>query len=347
MKLIKLFMLSLALLTSHTFADIAGKPVILVHGFQFTDLQNSPPDEQFLLQQSREYFGDFWSQRANKHHYWSSAQRVSGGIKDQFKRHFEDLEASGLCMQGCVWVTHSTGDLVLRDALSRLGQWGIDQNRVKVLAVIDFAGAGGGTELADLASNVANGNGLFDFTVRQVVRAFLGVDPSDSGLGVVNDLRPANARNIAQGNQGIPRLRFVGTGNEFAGITKPFILGKSDSVVPLHSACGAARKGDYESCSSGIRNNGRLLRSRAPSSLLANHFPILMGERVNHNGHISDSPVGGVYAPVINNVSANGIVVDFAESTGRRWWSWGAKVRSVDNTTNKSMSRNVYETLNN
>ncbi|MFC4701149.1 hypothetical protein ACFO4O_13325 [Glaciecola siphonariae] len=338
---------TLLFVSTGCYAAIAGKPVILVHGFQFTDLQNTPPNEAFLLQQSRNYFSDYWTSRADEHHYYSSADRVSGGVKDQFKRHFERLEASGLCIQGCVWVTHSTGDLVLRDALNRLGQWGIDRNRVKVLAVIDFAGAGGGTELADLAANVASGGGFVDFTIRQVVRAFLGVDPSSSGLGVVNDLRPTNARRIAQGNQGVPRLRFVGTGSEFAGITKPFIQGEDDSVVPLHSACGSNRKGDYNSCSSGIRNNGVLRSARAPSALLANHFPVLIGERVNHSQHINNDRVGGVYAPIINNVSANGLVIDFAESTGRRWWSWGARVRSVDNSNRKSMSANVYDTLNN
>nr|WP_136250558.1 hypothetical protein [Ningiella ruwaisensis] len=347
MKLAKLLLISLLCFSANALSAIAGKPVILVHGFNFSDLQDTPPNEQFLLQQSREYFGDFWTNRADRHHYFSSVDRVSGGIKDQFKRHFQELEASGLCMQGCVYVTHSTGDLVLRDALSRLGQWGIDQNRVKVLTVIDFAGAGGGTELADLAANVATGGGLVDFTVRQVVRAFLGVDPSSAGLGVVNDLRPANARRIAQSNQGVPRLRFVGTGTEYAGITKPFILGKDDSVVPLHSACGANRSDNYESCSSSIRNNGVLRSSRAPSAFLSNHYPILMGERVNHSQHINNDRVGGIYAPIINNVSANGIVIDFDETTSRRWWSWGARVRSVDDSDDKSMSQNVFDTLNN
>lgn len=347
MKLLRLFILSLVCISASATASIAGKPLILVHGFNFTDLQNTPPNEQFLLQQSREYFGDFWTARADRHHYYSSADRVSGGVKDQFRRHFQELESSGLCINGCVFVTHSTGDLVLRDALNRLGQWGIDKNRVKVLTVIDFAGAGGGTELADLAANVATGGGFVDFTVRQVVRAFLGVDPTSSGLGVVNDLRPVNARNIAQGNQGVPRLRFVGTGTEFLGITKPFMPGKDDSVVPLHSACGSNRAASYDSCSSGIRNNGVLRSASAPSALLASHYPILMGEKVNHSQHINNDRVGGIYAPITNNVSANGIVVDFDESTGRKWWSWGARVRSVDDSQRKSMSENVFDTLNN
>ncbi|MFQ3322577.1 MAG: hypothetical protein ACI90U_000389 [Pseudomonadales bacterium] len=35
---------------------------------------------------------------------------------------FQALAASGIGQAGCVFVTHSTGDLALRYALSKLGQ---------------------------------------------------------------------------------------------------------------------------------------------------------------------------------------------------------------------------------
>ena len=347
MKTKALLLLALAFMASSVNASINGKPVILVHGFQVEDLQDTPPNEAFLQQRSVEYFGEFWSQRADRHHYFSSADRVRGGIKDQFKRHFERLQSNGLCAQGCIWVTHSTGDLVLRDALSRLGQWGIDQNRVKVLAVVDLAGAGGGTELADLAVTVSEGGGFIQNSIRTVVGLFLGVSVVPDNLGVVNDLRPATARSIAPQNQAFPRLRFTGTGSAFAGLSKPFILGSDDSVVPLHSACGSRFVGNYESCDRNIRVNGQLKSSRAPSALLHNHFVVLMGERADHFEVITDDRAGGNYATVINDRTFNGVRVDFDDVIERKWWSWFTKVRTLRNGDRKSMSRHVYETLDN
>jgi hypothetical protein len=347
MKTRALLVLLFGMLAGTVQAGINGKPVILVHGFQMDDLQNIPPNEAYLNQRSIDYFGDFWTQRADDHHYFSSAERVSGGIKNQFKRHFQELENNGKCAQGCIWVTHSTGDLVLRDALSRLGQWGIDQNRVKVLAVIDLAGAGGGTELADLAVTVSQSSGFIQSSIRVVVGLFLGLDVVPENLGVVNDLRPSAARSIAPQNLAFPRLRFVGTGSAFASLTKPFIEGSDDSVVPLHSACGARYVGNYESCSRSIQVNGKLSSSRAPSSLMFNNYVVLMGESADHFEVITDDRAGGNYATVVNDATFNGVRVDFDDVTERKWWSWFTKVRTLRNGDRKSMSRHVYETLDN
>jgi hypothetical protein len=328
-------------------ASLAGKPLILVHGFQFDVIQNPSTDEGFLQQRSEEYFNEFWTSRAEVHHFWPSSERVSGGIKDQFRRHFQALENSGLCIDGCVWLTHSSGDLVLRDALSRLGQWGIDRDRVKVLAVLDIAGAGGGTELADLAVDVSQSSGFFNSVIRNVVELFVGFNPRSQNLGVVNDLRPATARNIAINNQPFPRLRFVGTGSTFLGVTRPFLEGAGDSIVPLHSSCGARSQGDFLSCVNSIRPNGKLARTRAPASLYFNHYPILMGENTDHFEAIADNRDGSEFATVINNVSANGLVIDFDDQTRKRWWSFGARVRTLRNGNEKSLSRHIFETLDN
>ena len=347
MKIKIIFITVLMLLSVNVHASIAGKPVILVHGLQFDDLQSPLTSNADMLERSREYFGDFWTQRGDIHHFWSTSQRVSGGIKDQFRQHFENLEASGQCANGCIWVTHSTGDLVLRDALSRLGQWGIDRNRVRVLAVIDLAGAGGGTELADLAISVAEGGGLITAATRGVVSLFVGFDVNGQNLGVVNDLRPAAARNIAKSNQPYPRLRFAGTGSEFLSVTKPFISGSDDSVVPLHSACGALRKGSFDSCSTSITNNGILTSANGPSSFIFNHFPIIMAERTGHNDMRTSATNGGIYATIINNASFNGLNVDFDDSTRRRFFAFGRRVRTLNNGSSKSISGHIFDTLNN
>lgn len=342
-----MIILSMLMMVSiNTHATLAGKNLILVNGFRAGDLQEAPTSGAQLQALSEEYFTEFWTSRAEIHHFWSSADRVTGGIKDQFRSHFEELEENGLCVDGCIYVTHSTGDLVLRDALSRLGQWGIDQNRVKILLVLDLAGAGGGTELADVAATVANGGNLATAALSGVASAFLGFDISSGNLGVLTDLRPARARAIATTNQAFPRLRFAGTGTEFIGITKPFILGSDDSVVPLHSACASRTRDSFESCSRSVRANGELRSSDGPSSFLFNNFVVLMGASTGHGSHISNIRDGEL-TTVTNDQAFGGLNVDFSTTTSRRFQNFFRRVRIVNGSASRSMSANIFNTLNN
>lgn len=342
----KVFLLAASLLFSVTgHAKLAGKNVVLVHGFQSGDLSN-PPSTTKQKQNANDYWNAYWGARSESKLYWSSASRVTGGIKDSIRSQIKQLEANRTCASGCVFVTHSTGDLVVRDALSRLGQWGVNSSNFKVLAVLDFAGAGGGTEIADVAFNVANGSGVINAVQKGAVNLFLGFTPTTSTIGVLNDLRPSQARSTATSSNATPRLRFVGAGDQFLRVTKGFIKGYDDSVVPFHSACGSRTAGDYESCNRSIRTNGQLKSSRAPSSLYANHYPVLMGDDTDHSEAISSSRSGD-FAPVVNDRTFNGIRADFNDYTERKWWSWWTKVRLVRNGSNKSLSANVYDTLNN
>ncbi len=342
----KVFLLVASLLFSVTgHAKLAGKNVVLVHGFQAGDLSN-PPNISKQQQNANSYWNSYWGSRAEAKLYWSSASRVTGGIKDSIRTQIKQLEANRTCASGCVFVTHSTGDLVLRDALTRLGQWGVNSNNFRVLAVLDFAGAGGGTEIADVAFNVANGSGIINSVQKGAVNLFLGFTPTTSAIGVLNDLRPTIARSTAISSNATPRLRFVGAGDQYLRVTKGFIKGYDDSVVPFHSACGSRSAGDYESCNRGIRTNGQLKSSRAPSSLYASHYPILMGDDTDHSEAINSSRSGD-FATVVNDRTFNGIRADFNDYTERKWWSWWTKVRLVRNGSNKSMSANVYDTLNN
>jgi len=327
-------------------AKLAGKNVILVHGFQAGDLGSSPSISQQQAN-SNNYWSAFWGARAEGQLVWSSADRVTGGIKDAMRRQIKALENARTCANGCVFVTHSTGDLVLRDALTRLNQWGVNQNNFKVLVVLDLAGAGGGTELANIAVNIANGSGVINAVQRAAINTFLGFNPNPNTIGVLTDLRPGTARSIATQNNSVPRLRFAGTGTQFLGVTRPFLLGKGDSVVPLHSACGARFAQNFESCSRSVRNNGVIRSSRGPSSLYFNHFPVLMGESVDHEEARNNKRPGGVLTTVVNNVTRGGINVDFATSTNRRWWAGFRRVRTVDNGGRRSFSANIFNTLNN
>jgi hypothetical protein len=340
-----LIVLSLLLVSISAQAKLAGKNVVLVHGLNPLDILERPA--QSLLQaRADNYWDEYWITKADANLYWSGAERITGGIKDDMQDQFQALAASGTCQAGCVFVTHSTGDLVLRYALSKLGQWGISSNQVKVLAVLDFAGAGGGTELADIAVSVSQGFGLINAAQQAAINSVFGLSADEKLLGVLFDLRPATARSTATANNSVPRLRFVGAGSEFFGISKPFILGTDDAVVPMHSACGARSKGSYDSCSRSVRNNGVISYvSKAPSSLLYNHYAVLMGEYTNHFDVISND-TSGDFTTITNNTN-RGVNIDFATKTGRKWWSWGKKVRLVKNGNRKSMSANVFDTLNN
>jgi len=53
------------------------------------------------------------------------------------------MSQNGLCSNGCVIVTHSTGDLTTRYFLAHQEDW---LAAAGITAVLDFAGAGGGTE---------------------------------------------------------------------------------------------------------------------------------------------------------------------------------------------------------
>lgn len=327
-------------------AKLAGKNVILVHGF-ISEHLNTRPTLQQQINQAPNYWQDFWASRAEGYIVFPSHERVQGRIKDQVRTQFLELQTSGKCANGCVFVTHSTGDLVLRDALARFGQWGINTNRVKVLTVIDFAGAGGGTGLADLAISTASNGGVLSSVIGAIAGGVLGVNFTPSRLGVLNDLRVAKARSIAQQNNGTPRLRVVGAGDQFLRITKGFIRGYDDSVVGMHSSCGARNASNAESCSTSVRSNGQLASARGPGSLLHNHFPIIMGDRADHEELRNNSRPGGALTTVINDRTFGGIRVDFATNTSRRSWSWFTRVREVNDSNRKSVSATVFDTLNN
>ncbi len=343
---IKLLLLTAALLFSSVAqATLAGKNVVLVHGFISEHLGDRPSKAQ-RQQEAPDYWQAFWGPRAEATLIYPSHERVQGRIKDEVREQILAFEQSGLCSDGCIFVTHSTGDLVLRDALTRLNQWGVNQNRFKVLSVIDLAGAGGGTGLADLAVGVAETRGPITGVVRAIAGAVLQADFVPERLGVLNDLRVGTARSIAQQNNVFPRLRVAGAGDAFLRITKGFIRGYDDSVVGMHSACGARFAGNVESCSSSVRSNGQLKSARGPGSLLHNHFPILMANRGDHEELRNNAIAGGAVTTVVNNRTIGGLRLDFATTTSRKSWSWFTKVREVVNSSRKSISATIFDTLN-
>lgn len=345
--------LAAAFCSTAAMAQVAGHNVVLIHGFQQEDLANSPADLNEVKANGEDYWRTFWLSRSEARIDWGSDGRVEGAIAQQAYNQIKSIAQQGLCDDYCIVVSHSTGDLVTRYMLDNQARWlaadGLPP--LKILASLDFSGAGGGTDLADLAVSVAYNDSWYLAPVKAAVRLFTGIDPEPGKLGVVNDLQTNVARNLAVSPNDIPRLRFVAGGASYGGVTKPFIDGTDDGVVPTHSSCGSASSNAIDSCVSNLSLAGKVSSQDAPDSLYWNHYPVLMNEDVTHSG-VLGSEVGNISVPVVNNTTLNGLQVDFASRSynKRAWWQlWGSGDRYIEvpNSANTDMSSLVYTTLNN
>ena len=332
-------------------AKLAGHNVILVHGLIITDLLKAPTKDEIL---SRRKVSDFWQSRAEGYLNWSEAERLEGGIAEMVFEQAKKLSAEGVCNNGCVLVTHSTGDLVSRYFLAHQEAWmrAAGYQPLNIVATIDFAGAGGGTDLADIAVAAANSE-YVPLPMKLAAGAVLGLnlDITDyDQLGVVLDLTTSSARNHASWPNSIPRLRFSVSGGDLADPTKPLIRGADDTVVPAHSSCGASAPDAIQSCSSSIAYDGKRTWQFGPRGLWHNHFPVLMAADYDHFTLVSDQHQGRT-TYVLNNFAA-GLNVDFGTTTRtvtRRWWEVWKETGTwqyVAGSENTSFSRLIYQTLN-
>ncbi|MBW7470099.1 hypothetical protein QQF73_08385 [Marinobacter sp. M216] len=334
-------------------AKLAGHNVILVHGFQQEDLANPPENFQAVKDAGEDYWRTFWLSRSDARVDWGSDGRIEGSIAQQAYQQIRQISQQGLCSNYCIVVSHSTGDLVTRYLLENQARWLQSEGLapLKILAAIDYSGAGGGTELADLALSIAYNDSWYNWPLKAAVEAFTGIEPEPGKLGVVNDLQTNAARNLAISPNSIPRLRFVAGGASYGGVTKPFIAGTDDGVVPTHSACGSTTAEGIDSCSNRISLAGKVTSQNGPDGLWFNHFPVLMNEGVTHSG-VLGSETGYTSVPVVNNTTLNGLRVDFASRTynQRAWWQWwgaGDTYIEVPGSDQTDMSTLVYTTLNN
>lgn len=329
-------------------AQLAGHNVILIHGFQADNILSQPASATEIVQNGENYWADYWNARADARLDWDSSERIEAGTAQRLYDDAVNLSISGMCTDGCVLVTHSTGDLVARYFLENQADWlaAAGHQPLNILTSLDFAGAGGGTEIADTVVSVVTSNNTASSWAVSAVEWFMGGTlENDEDLGVLYDLQPASARNLATSPSSVPRLRFAGAGNEYLGVTGGFITGTDDGVVPTHSSCGAVQAKAYDSCSKNVEFNGKIKNgnANAPSNLFTNHYPVLMGSSTHHGGTIG-SQDGVQLTFVDNNFNAGGISVDFSTET---YDGWFADYLYVKNSKNSTMSEKVYETLNN
>ncbi len=307
--------LTSALLPDSVSAKIAGKNVVLIHGFQLHQLENTDRNIHYDFKRDGEhYWRNYWQRHAEAIISWDSAGRLKGNVRKQVWDQFAEIYNSKKCAEGCFFVTHSTGDLVMQDLLNVLmdgsanSQFKTDikqstwSQNFKLLATIDFAGAGGGSEIGRISFNRRKGK---------------------KATGILEDLVPTTARQNYSRAHDVPRLRFVGGGelnytrreNEkfwksfFNGLTffatgaianqwaEDRLPGMDDGIVAAHSACGAKKANSYWSCVTNIDRwgNKKTVGNGIESwELHPNHFPVIMGPRLEHG-----QGIGNPYGPLV------------------------------------------------
>ncbi len=319
---------------------------ILIHGFQPDQLTR--PNNTDVDYEGQEYWSSFWNQHADARIDWPSYERLQGKIAtDYIWPKLRAFSQSNLCNPGCVFVTHSTGDLVARYIIDNQATWleNAGLQPLNIVATFDMAGAGGGSELADTAVSAATSGGVVGELTRQAVELWLGSMPEE--LGILWDLKVNNARQVAQNpSDNAPRLRFVANSDEYYNLTAGFLPGNDDGVVATHSSCGASNKGSFGSCSSSIALNGQLKsQSDAVTSFMPYHYPMLMGDDYTH-GNLPDAGYQGKVAPVRTSFNAGYKTIrynSYEETTGS--WFWKKTYRYVSESNNQSFSRLILNSL--
>ncbi|PML82149.1 hypothetical protein [Enterovibrio norvegicus] len=347
-KLLSMLSLAAATFSFSTFAALGNHPVVLVHGLQPGQLA-SQPNADGVRADGEAYWEEFWLTRADERIDWPSQERIAGKISsDYIWPKLKQLSQNNTCANGCIFVTHSTGDLVTRYILDNQENWLLNEGLqpLNIISTFDFAGAGGGSELADLAVNVAEGGGVLNATLRLALSLWMGEIPNSENTGVLNDLKVSNARQIAPfPDARVPRVRFVGDDSEYFGVTSPFLPGHDDGVVSAHSACGASATGSFSSCSRSVAFDGKVAnQSRGVSSFMPQHYPMLMGDGYGHGELIGNSHQGKVTAADSAISLGNGQTVSVNTSDSWSWWNW-ATFRYVDGSQNATMSELVSDLL--
>lgn len=332
-------------------AAVGGYPVVLVHGFQPDNLASRPNANQVAVN-GEAYWNEFWASRADVRIDWPSQERIAGRIASQYVwPKLRQLSINNTCNPGCVFVTHSTGDLVTRYILDNQALWlqNAGLQPLNIVATLDFAGAGGGSELADLAVNVATGGGLFDRTLQLALSLWLGQMPNANNVGVLNDLRVNTARQLAAfPDSRVPRMRFIGAGSDFLGATGLFLPGTDDGVVASHSSCGASSVGAFDSCAANVGFDGKITnQSRPVRNFMPLHYPMLMSDAYSHNAVIGQQRKGHITVArnTVRYTDQKPLSFNSYDET-RGWWIFASRYRVVSGSERQAMSPLVYQAAN-
>ncbi len=349
MKLLSPLVLCASLVTPlSSIAALGEHPVILIHGFQASQLQTKP-DHDTVIKEGANYWQGFWLSKADDRIDWPSQERIAGNVStDYIWPKLKELSKNNTCENGCILVTHSTGDLVARYLLDNQENWltNAGLTPLNIIATFDFAGAGGGSELGDLAINISEGSGYLNAPLKYAMTKWLGEVPNSQNTGVLNDLKVTNARQLAPlPDNRVPRIRFVGKGSDYLGSTSPFLPGKDDGVVSSHSSCGSSQSGSFTGCSSTIAFNGNVAhQAKAVTNFIPYHYPLLMGDDYSHSGLIGADIQGRVVAANKQATLLNGTSIEVTTKFVT-YPLTGTTYRYVDKSNTKTMSELASDLL--
>ncbi len=315
--------------------------IILIHGLQVSQITNKSGSD--VIHDGETYWQTYWNNRADERIDWPAYERIEDKIAtDWVWPKLKQISRSNLCADGCVLVTHSTGDLVARHIIDNQANWleNAGLTPLNIVATFDLAGAGGGSELADIAVSALNG-AAWNFAVDAALKWWL------EAVGVLHDLKVNNARKISPfPDARTPRLRFVADGNEYLGLTGGFLKGNDDSVVASHSSCGASAAKSFGSCSSSIDTNGQLKsQGDAVNSFMPHHYPMMMSDSYSHN-EIHNAQRKGNVTIAMNNINVDGQNVGFNtfdKTTGT--WFWKKHYRYIKDSNTQSASALIYNVI--
>lgn len=322
--------------------------LVLIHGFQPQQLITTPD----VTANGQSYWNGYWDNLADARIDWPSDERIEQKITtDYVWPKLKEFAQTNFCNPGCIFVTHSTGDLVARYIIENQETWldNVGLSPLNIVATFDIAGAGGGSELADLAVSVASATESGTFLIEAALEAWLGGDLTDE-MGVLHDLKVNNARQLAPfPDSRIPRLRFVGDASDFLGATSGFIQGNDDGVVGSHSACGGNRQGYYGSCSNLVDFNGKLVsQPNAVTGFMPYHYPMLMSDSYSHASILETKVKGKVTAADTQERLLSNESIDFSTyQQTKGWWWWKSNYLYVKNSDDTSLSEIVYAAMPN
>lgn len=322
--------------------------IVLIHGFQPQQLISDGD----VTQSGQNYWQGYWDALSDERIDWPSYERIEQKIAtDYVWPKLKSFSETNFCSPGCIFVTHSTGDLVARHIIENQENWlenaGLEP--LNIVATFDIAGAGGGSELADLAVSVAQNTEAWTFVIEAALEAWLGGDLTDE-LGVLHDLKVNNARQLSPfPDARIPRLRFAGDASDYLGVTSPFIQGNDDGVVGSHSSCGGNRQARFGSCSRIIDFNGKSENQNdAVSGFMPYHYPMLMSESYSHGSLLEPRNKGKVTVASSQQNLLSGEQIKFnTYTTTSGWWLWKSNYVYVQKSNKDSMSELIYDAMPN
>ncbi|KJF97106.1 hypothetical protein [Photobacterium leiognathi] len=308
-----------------------GKHVVLVHGFQFSDLKKAPREDEYLERCPVSYG---FRKLASYCVGWPSHLTFKE-LKPILAHHVNRIKKL-LGDQKIVFITHSSGDLIKEYILKYQKSWLRSQGKspLNIEMSIDFSGGSGGTELADLAAL---------FKSDWLVNLLLG---HNNGLGFLTELTTSKARSLTNSSSrysSIPRIRIVSTGkqNWYTGVLIFFkiLKGDADDLIPLHSQCGGKYARKMSSCDLWIAMDGRRQKQSTGMRIADrrdNFYPWLGSRIATHNKILSDRNLSADELVKFGLVPNYDRLSETYKTTG--FWFWEKRYRFVSGTKGLTMA---------